>query len=46
LLHGDHFLGPADEAAWKDAVPEGCDGLFAAGGPARVKALRALAAIG
>lgn len=42
LLHGDHLAGPADEAAWKGMFLEGCDGLFAAGGPDRVKALRAL----
>src|SRR5690606_4488014 len=34
LLHGDHIVSPADEAAWKDFAPggNGCDGLFAAGG--------------
>jgi predicted TIM-barrel enzyme len=42
LLHGEHFAGPADEAAWKGAGAEGCDGVFAPGGPDRAKALRAL----
>lgn len=42
LLHSDHLTDAADEAAWKGMFVEGCDGLFAAGGPDRVKALRAL----
>ncbi len=42
FLHGEHLTGAADEAAWKGMFLEGCDGLFAAGGPLRVKALRAL----
>jgi predicted TIM-barrel enzyme len=46
LLHADHLAGGNDEAAWKALGPEeGLDGLFAAGGPARVKALRALVPI-
>jgi predicted TIM-barrel enzyme len=43
FLHGEHLTQPADEAAWKGMFLEGCDGLFAAGGPTRIKALRALA---
>jgi hypothetical protein len=44
LLHADHLTGGNDEAAWKAMGPEeGLDGLFAAGGPLRVKALRVLA---
>jgi predicted TIM-barrel enzyme len=43
LLHGDHLAAPADQAAWKGMGAEGCDGVFAAGGPERIKALRALA---
>jgi len=44
LLHGDHLSAPADEVAFKGLASEGCDGVFAAGGPERVKALRPLAA--
>lgn len=44
LLHGDHLASPADEAAWKGMGGEGCDGVFAAGGPERIRALRALLA--
>jgi predicted TIM-barrel enzyme len=44
LLHGDHLSSLEDEAAWRAMLPEGCDGAFAAGGPERIKALRALAA--
>jgi predicted TIM-barrel enzyme len=41
LLHGDHLAGPGDAEAWKGLTEEGCDGVFASGGPERVKALRA-----
>jgi predicted TIM-barrel enzyme len=44
LLHGDHLAGPADAEAWKGLDQEGCDGILAAGGPERVKALRAMVA--
>jgi predicted TIM-barrel enzyme len=44
LIHGDHFTTPADEAAFKGMAAEGCDGVFAAGGPERIKALRPLVA--
>lgn len=44
LLHGDAISDPADEAALRELVGSGrpWDGLFAVGGPARVRALRAL----
>jgi predicted TIM-barrel enzyme len=45
FLHGDHLAAPGDGAAWQGMDAEGCDGLFltgAAGGPERMKALRAL----
>lgn len=40
LLHGDHLATGADEDAWRILRSEGCDGMFAAGGVGRVKALR------
>lgn len=44
FLHGDHLGGPVDAAAWKGLNEDGCDGVFASGGPERVKALRAMIA--
>ncbi len=44
LLHGDHVFAPADEAAFLGLSAEGFDGVFAAGGPERVRSLRLLAA--
>jgi predicted TIM-barrel enzyme len=44
LLHGDHLSTPADGTALEGMGSEGCDGVFAAGGPERIKALRPLAA--
>jgi predicted TIM-barrel enzyme len=44
LLHGDALAGPADEAAASDLVGSGSpwDGIFAAGGPERIRFLRSI----